>query len=197
MSNLQDKPFVPRDNTFLAVAAGATGVMLEQSAQEYMADNPRTAGSATVTVAGSFSDGDTGQITISNGLLPNGSKAFQLTAASDTATTLAAKFAAAINNDSAMQALGIYATSLAGVVTIKHPGPVATKTTITVAVTGGVTLTRSPVGGGMTGGAGPIIPTSDFSNVYNGQIVSFRAFRPEIVQADQLTTLVSEACPIY
>jgi hypothetical protein len=76
----------------------------------------------TVTIGGTIANNDTFTATFTNPGLPNGTEAILVTATgSSTATTLATAMASGINADVNLQALGIGATSAAGVVTVLFP----------------------------------------------------------------------------
>lgn len=112
------------------------------------------------------------------------------------AAAFASKLAALISADPDLQDLEVFATSSGPVISINWPGPVGTRATVTVAVTGGVTLTRSPSNGKVIGGSGPIIPTDDYQCVAPGTIKVLYPGIPEIVDASLLATMVAEGAPI-
>lgn len=196
MANLQSDTF--QSVTRPRIAAIVNGVLTERSPADFLADNPRALGTMTVTVGGTVADGNTATITVAHGLLPNGSKAFQITTASDTTATIANKLAALINGDASLRDLKVFATVVAAVITLKWEGPVGTLATVTVAVTGGgATLTRSG-SGKFTGGTGPVIFVDNYRCAFNGITKVFQGGNmPDIVSADLLATLVKEGAPIY
>jgi hypothetical protein len=107
-----------------------------------------------VTVAGTVTTNDVVTLTFTNANLPGGSASVSHTSVGgDTVTTIAAALVAAINASAALQAVGIAATNLAGVITVTYPSvypgpldspsspPFSNATTISSGVTGSATET--------------------------------------------------------
>lgn len=195
MATSKKSNVLPNLNQSVVVGKNQVKSMNAEDAQA-LASNARTNGTIDITVAGTVGDGDVATVTFTHALLSGGVNAYAVTAASDTATTVAAKLAALINADAELAKFGVYASNAAGVLTIKWPGPVATLNTITVGVSGGVTLTRNPTSGKFTGGAGAIIPTKSFVYMHNNAPRSYKKDFPVVVTAKELADLVRDLQPI-
>lgn len=99
----------------------------------FLQQNPRASATATATLGGSVTANDTVAAALSNLAFPNGGVVVTVGAGgSDTATTLAAKLAAAINTNAVLRSYGVYATAAGAVLSVFHPGPLGNLTTLQV-----------------------------------------------------------------
>jgi hypothetical protein len=161
----------------------------------FLALFPRVNGSGTITVTGTITNLDTYTVTFAAGLFSGGSLA--VTAAvvtADTLTTLAQKVVNAINGNSTLQGLGVFATSAGAVVTINWPGPIGNQIVISVGSAPGGTETATIIQ--ITGGSGPVIPQKDFNYSYAGGLQRFRENHPKNVALDFLKVLVRDGVAI-
>lgn len=124
-----------------------------QSPAEILEAHPRADASATITIGGSFTQDDTIKIRFAAGILPNGEVLLSVTVASgDTAAVVASKAVAAINGNATLRDLGIVASSAAGVVTVKWPGPIAQASGVALEAWSDTPSTTIAVGGTATAG---------------------------------------------
>lgn len=148
-----------------------------QSPAQYLQDNPRSAASATVTIAGTVASGDKATVTLTQGQLPSGSVTASYTAVSgDTADTVAEGLASALNAVIRSQlgnalVTAIYATADEAVVTIEWDGPMGNFAGLTTGTSGSMTVTASA--STLSGGSGPVFCANNFNYQYNGSSLVF------------------------
>lgn len=150
---------------------------------------PRAIGTGTVTISGAVANGDVLTLTLTSKLFASGSHAVTATAAtSDTDAICAEKLANAVNADATLQALGVYATALAAVLTINWPGPLGAFVTMALASTGSEAGAVVQI----TGGSGPVIALTDTRFVIgDGSVITVRKNRRYSFDAYGLSQLVS------
>lgn len=134
----------------------------------------------TITIGGTITNGDTVTATFTNPGLPTAGESVTVpVVTADTTTTIAAKMAAAINADAALNALGITATSAVAVVTVTFPSiapgtgsagapPTANFTGIVGSKSGGATETitiANGSNGSITGMPAAITSVNGMSNI--------------------------------
>lgn len=192
-------------DTDTPVAVGANTTLL--SPQDFAAAYPRAAASATATLGGSATSGDTVTITATNpifanpalGGAANGAVAIGYTAVGgDTLATIAEALAQLFNADAGLKAAGFSASVHGAVITFDHDGPVGNFTVLTKTLSGGATetVTFAPVSGRLTGGDGPVYAFNNFQYAQGGQMLNFRYGQPMFVDTPLLTALVNDAEPI-
>jgi hypothetical protein len=162
---------------FSRQAGGVTGRgVAKQSPQAYLSANPRVAATATVTVSGTPTNGDTASVTIACPIFNNPALAYANGAVTATYTQVTGDSLAAVAeglataiNESALGAF-LLAEASEAVITLSWPGPVGNFATLTVASTG-VTLTKSA--GTLAGGSGPTYVWNNFDWTASHQVMSF------------------------
>jgi hypothetical protein len=116
-------------------ATTAFSTITLESLSQVEASYPRQAATATVTLTGTVTAGDTALIELFNGVLPNGSQLVStLVVSADTLATVAARLVSNINNGGVLNGIyGVTAVSSGGaspVITISWPGPVGNFTAV-------------------------------------------------------------------
>lgn len=178
--------FLPDRDTPIIV----NGVLQRQSESDIASALPREDGSGRVTFGGTIADGNVLTLTFTSKLFTGGSLDVQVTATdTDTATTLAVKFAVAIMANATLANLLTANANYvaAGRLDITVPGPLGSHVTISGESTGAETFTIVQV----AGGSGPIIPTADFKFTHNGTVISFTAERRMSLSSDAISALVA------
>jgi hypothetical protein len=161
----------------------------------FLAIYPRVNGSGTITVTGTITNLDSYIVIFTSGLFSGGSLALTIgVVTADTLTTLAQKVVNAINGNSTLQSMGIFATSSGAAVTINWPGPIGNQIVISVVSSPGGTETATIVQ--ITGGSGPVIPQKDFNYAYGGGLQRFRLNHPKNVALDFLKVLLRDGVSI-
>ena len=171
---------------YLAANVGP-GQIAYLSPATFMAENVRAdAVGGALTITGAPGAGDTVAVTLTNPVFTNAgyaAGAFTETytvSGSPTVTVVADGIAQMINDSPTCRAFGITASSLAGVVTIRHNGPVGNYTVGTVVATeaGGTTAAAFSSAGVFSGGTGPVVPLSTFNAFFGTNLFTFYFGRP-------------------
>ena len=105
-----------------------------------------TASSAAelATLTGTITNGDSGTITFTSSAVTGSPLAITIpVVTADTLTTIAAKFVLAINSNAALVAVGVWASSLAGVISIYQPASLSPQITFTKTSGSSLTITLS------------------------------------------------------
>lgn len=152
-------------------------------------NEPRVNGTGSVTVAGAVGAGDILTIAFTSGLFSNGSYSVASAAAvaGDTDAIMAEKLANAINSDSTLRNLGVYATAAGAVVTINWPGPLGSMVTFNVTTGGAETFTKAQI----SGGSGPIQAFEDTRVIAGNQTLLLRKDRYYSFDSIALAALVA------
>lgn len=182
-----------------SVANGST--IDHENPATYLANNPRTNATETVTLGGTTTTGDTVALTFTQAQLPSGAVTVTYTVISgDTVIAeVAAGLASLINSSASLGAFEIYATTVDAVMTVNWPGPVGNFCVMTKAVTGSATETVTLGNSGVfASGAGPIIVTDNFDFAPNGssQPSSYFHGNVYVLGYDVITQMVAQARPI-
>ena len=177
------------------------GVVSQVSPNDLLAQTGyvRTTASVTATVTDSTADTDSVTVTFTNGAFnaSGGPRTVTATNPSTTNSTMAAAIVAAINADPVLQAFGISASTVAGVITISQNGPVGNYTTVSYAdVSGGVVLTFNPTIGTLAGGGGATWPFNSFRYQFAGQTFEIRSRQPTIIPPNVLAAMVRDGMPV-
>lgn len=123
---------------------------------------------ATATIAGSLTFGDTMQlIATSSAISGSPVTVTYTTKAGDTPTTEAAGLVALINSTAALTSVGVFASNVAGVITMFWPSTISPTIVWTKNVTGGATETITI--GATTAGVGSVTVTSLFTGILGNQ----------------------------
>ena len=144
------------------------GTLDYQSPAQYLQNNPRTSASANATIGGTVASGNVVTLTLTQNQLPGGALTASYTATgSDTVETVAEGLASAFNTVVRAQlgnalVTAIYATTSEAEVVINWDGPLGNFATLSDTTSGSITVTLSPVGGGLTGGSGPVFCANNF-----------------------------------
>lgn len=185
-------------NTDVAVAVGG-GVTALQSPADFLAANPRVNATNALTLGGTITNLDNITLNLTHKLLTGGvlTKVIPVVTG-NTLATIAEKIAVAFNDDAQCQALQILVDPVGAVVTFNWPGLVGNLAVLTGSVSGAATetLTFSPVGGGLTGGSGPIVPVNNFQYAYGNSIQNFRYGEPVFADPPLVAALVADGMPI-
>jgi hypothetical protein len=187
------------------LTAPGSGLLQNLSPADFLAANPRTPGTLTITVGGTITNGDTANLTVTAPFLPGGSVTASASIVTiDTVDSIAQKLAKAINDNAILRRYGVYADSALAVVTVNWPGPLGAFATLTGSVAGGATETLSFTNSGVpTGGSGPIIPAQSFpfsfpgSNPGTSQLVSFYVGQPVLLSQSQVAAMAAAGSPVY
>lgn len=166
---------------------------------ELLAKAARSMASLTITVGGSATENDELTVNIVSNLLPGGKVTVTVVVDSnDSLTVLAQKLSKELADNATLQSFGVVAYSVDAVATVKWPGLIGNTVTCTTSLSGGATatLTRSN-SGSFSGGAGPVIPFSNFNFVFNGQVIQFEAGKPQEITQGLATSLVADNAPVY
>ena len=186
---------------FNAVSDGVTTALRNGFGQNALASQagflkayPRVSATATATISGSVANNDVLNLVITSPLFAT--QTVSITAATgDTVSNLAEKFVKAIESNAVLSAFGIFGTSVLGVVTLNHPGPVGNFTGSTESVSpGSETITLSAAT--LSGGTGAIIPYQGFTVSHRGLNVHFNTGEPRQVDILFLKDLVNSGSPI-
>ena len=164
-----DPYLLPRWYLALASTATQSGVdqLVAASPEAFLAANPRAdATGGAMTFTGSPGAADLATVTLTNKLFPGSAIVLVYTVSGTPSVTVVAAGVAAMINDSQLcRAFGINASSLAGVVTVTHNGPVGNYTVLSCVASqvGGTIAVAVASSGAFTGGSGPVVPLSTFS----------------------------------
>lgn len=189
-------------NFYTAVVNARGGLDVRTPAQ-MATDSGRTNATASVTVAGTITAGDTATITLTQAQIPNGAVSYVHTiVTSENAQTVAAALASGLN--AALTSAGVPAIATVGtttfaseaVVTVNWNGPAGNKAVLTASKTGAVTVTVAPVGGVLSGGTGVVFVSSNFNFAYRGSTLSFYYGKAYQVDAGLLAALVTAKAPV-
>lgn len=192
-----DPLLIPRWYLAMNIGANQAGYA---SPEAFLAANPR--GDATggaLTITGSPGAGDTVAVTLTNKVFPGGAIVMTYTVSgTPTVTVVADGIAQMINNNQSCRAFGINASSLAGVVTITHNGPVGNYTVGSVVATevGGTTAAAFSSSGVFSGGTGPVVPLSTFNAPYKNNLFSFYFGRPVSIDGGALAAFNTAGLPL-
>jgi hypothetical protein len=180
---------------FDKASTNSSGALVPLPAASFLAANPRYCGMGTVTLSGTIVNGDVLTLKFTGSFIPTGSTSVSASlTGSDTLATAAQKLANAIIASAALQNFDVNAVVYSGVLIIVWAGPLGTNATMSMTKTG--TGTEAAAFTQVTGGSGPIIPKSDVTINFNGQILSFPAGVPFLPSAPVLAALMQAACPI-
>lgn len=188
-----------------SLSGGATEVVWLGSGSTFLAF-----ASATATIGGTETDGDTVGITFTNtGVAGLPVTVNHVTSGGESVSSIATALKTAINANSTLNAAGIKATNIGAVITIQQPGALGNSTVLSANLSGGATetITFAPSNGHMSGGAGvfsgqlaggsgPIIPVQNFSFHYNGTVLNFWYGKPVPVGDDLVLKMVQQGMPI-
>lgn len=180
----------------------APGVVSMLTAAQLASVNPRTPASAALTLSGTVTTGNTITLTLTCGTLPGGSLAMTYTIqSSDTLVSIAQELATLINSNATAQNAQIYATNGTTPATdteviVNWTGPVGNFAVLSVGGTGAALATLTPSSGALSGGAGLVIPTSNFNATFNGSTFCFWYGKPVAVDYTLLSALVAQGMPI-
>lgn len=181
--------FIPDLDSPVIVPGGAA----RKSEADLAAQFPRVNGAGSVTIGGTNAENNVLTVTFTSKVLPGGAVAVSVTSgASETATSLAAKMAAAIMANAALVAFGVLAIHDAAApakVNLKWPGPLSSHVVISGASTGDDSFTIVQ----LSGGSGPVISSEDIRFVHNGAVIELKANRRMALSAEALKSLVSAA----
>ncbi len=176
-----------------------------QSPEAFLAANPRSDATGSVTIGGAVTAGDTIELTLTNAVLPGGSVSVTYTVlAADTVTTIAAALAGLIAANQTCRAFGISA-SVGGtndaVITVAYGGPVGNFTVGTSTLSGGATETATwASSGAFSGGSGPVVPLATFNAFPEvagaTHTMEFIYGRPVSIDAGILATLNAAGLPL-
>lgn len=192
-----DPLLLPRWFQAVVTANGQVGY---QSPEAFLAANARAdATSGAMTITGSPGAADTLAVTITNAVLPGGFQTLTYTVSgTPTVTVVAAGVAAMINNDPTCRAFGINASSLAGVVTLTHNGPIGNFSVLSAVATqvGGTIAVAVASSGAFTGGSGPVVPLAAFNVPFGSNLFQFYYGRPTTVGSTALAAFNAAGCPL-
>jgi hypothetical protein len=176
------------------------GAMARLSPNQMLGSAPykRTAATATVTLGGTWANGDTATITFTNGVFASygNPRTITVTAPSGaTPSSVADQLVAAIEADPVLASFGVQASNVAGVITLSQLGPVGNFTNIGVSkVSASGTITDSA--SVLSGGAGAAWPFSNISYTFNGQTFWFKSRTPVVIPTPVLTAMVRDGQPV-
>lgn len=174
----------------------AGGVLVGQTPAELLAANPRVAATDVGTLTTNPTDGDVLTLTVTNNVLPGGSLAVSVTAASDTVITAAAKLASALTSSLTAHMYDLFGTSKGDdTFTVNELGPVGNASVLSFASTGSTTCAFAS-SGVMSGGSGPIVPLANFSTNFGLSLQNLRQGQPVQLNAPTVAILVSNGSPI-
>lgn len=151
-----------------------------------------TPASGTVTVAGTMAAGNVITLTIANGVLKPSVVLTYTATSTDTTETIAEELASLVDKNEILSMFGFWATTLTDVLTIYQRGVVGNFTTLAATSTGAETFTIT----NPTGGAGPIVPLSNFGWANNGNYKDYWYGQPFDISYDIVKSMVSQGMPI-
>ena len=198
----QNPVLVPNMSSGLEVAqAGASGnlgvslIQLEQKAAFLRLAGTPAHGAFTIT--GTVVAGDTFSCAFTSELFPEG-YTLVATVEGTTVTLAAAAIVAQMAVDATMQSIGAYGTNAAGVLTIHIPGFEGNGASIVITASGSENINGANPNTAvvLSGGTGAVTPLESFNFLYNGQIQSFIANRPRIIDAQFYAALVAANMPV-
>lgn len=193
----QDPTLLPN---FDPTAMSLRGTLDHVAPADFITEFPRVSASATATIGGTVTAGNTITLTVTSGVISGGSTSVTYTVVSgDTTESIAAELASLLNTNAALVAAGAVATvSSSEVITLSWPGPVGNSAVLSYTLSGGATetVTLSPANGKLTGGSGPIIPLANFTFTYNAATMSFFYGIPRNVGDDLVSVMVTQGMPI-
>lgn len=151
----------------------------------------QVAASGTVTLTGTVTADDTLTLTLASQQLPAGTYDVTVTAADlETLAELATALKDAINNDTLLSGLGLVATSVGAVLTVKWiKGPLGNFATIVFSTSEDATEIGTVVQ--PNGGSGYVKPKQDARVVYNKSVIVLRYEEPEIVDYNRLSAILA------
>jgi hypothetical protein len=168
---------------------------------EYQTPNAAAAGrvlaTATVTVGGSITNTNTAAITLTSVVFAAPITVQYTVITGDSLQSVAEGLASLINAQATLQGYDIYATVGVGttgaeaIITIAWPGPLGNLCTLSKAVTGNITLTLTPAGGALSGGAGAVIPTQNVTVQLGLNTVDLWIDKPVLLDAARVSLLVA------
>jgi hypothetical protein len=176
------------------------------SPAQYMANNPATAASATATIAGTITAGDTVTLKVTQPQLPGGSVSYTYTVVTsdtvqDVAEGLASGLDLALTNAGAAQAYvetGDTTLASEAVVTVYWTGQMGNSAVLSTTKSGGATetVTLAPTSGIMSGGSGPVMAVNNFSFSYNNVTLAFVAGKLMNVDSGLAAALAAQDMPV-
>lgn len=199
--------FDPRNPTLLPnfnrpVASG-NGTLGYQSPASFLAANPRADATASATIGGTVTTGDTITLKVTLATLSGGSNSVAYTAvAGDTVETIAEALANLVTGNGVFQDANIFAETggeaAPAEVVVHANGPVGNFAVLSYTLSSGATetVTLSPSGGALSGGSGPIFAANNFDWGQNGSVNSFFAGQPYELGYDVITAMVAQGMPI-
>ncbi len=147
----------------------------------------------SVTIAGTVAAGDVISLAVTNGVLKPSVVVTYTVTSTDTLATIAANLAAQINANSTLRSFGFWADDNGdGEVRVYQRGPVGNFTTLTPSTTGAETFTTVDP----TGGAGPIVPLSNFIYTNAGVVRDYWYGLPFKPSYYELSNMVAQGMPI-
>ena len=192
-----DPLLIPRWYLAMNVGANQAGYA---SPEAFLAANPRAdATGGALTLTGSPGAADLATLTLTNPVFPGGKITLVYTVAgTPTVTVVADGIAQMINASQVCRAFGVNASSLAGVVTVTHNGPVGNFTVLSAVATevGGTLAVAVASSGAFTGGTGPVVPLSTFNAPYGNNLFSFYFGRPVSIDARALAVFNAAGLPL-
>jgi hypothetical protein len=175
------------------------GVMSVMSPAQVVAQNPRVAGTVTLTVGGSPTSTDVCTVVVSNPVLPGGS----VTVTAETQSgdnylaNVAQRICNAITSNSTLQQFDIFATSVDKVATFNQLGPVSSFTTVTASYNEGASETITVANSGVvTGGSGVAVPMQNGECQLGPTTVRLRYGVPLLLGQAQLAIVVNSGTPV-
>ena len=153
-----------------------------------------TKSSGSVTIAGTVASGNTITLKIANGSLPNGAVSVSYTlTGTDTLVTAAAELAMVANNTPVLSQYGwSFSTNGLGEVLVYQRGPVGNFSTLSATTTGSETFTITQ----MSGGAGLVVPLTNFSYSFNGVMTNLWYGKPVNLSFQMLQGIVNQGVPV-
>ena len=177
-----------------------SSVVTAKSPARYAAGDGNTADAAAsiiATLTGTVATSDKITLTLTQAQLPGGAISASYTAvASDTLAIFAEELATALMAAIATAGLTglITATAAEGVVTVNWNSPMGNAAVLSSVVNvGSETVTLSPVGGGLAGGAGPLFPMDNFEFSFQGSVMAFYYGVPRIIPSGPLLAALAAA----
>lgn len=175
------------------------GTLDYKSPAKVAQDFPQTAATATATIGGTITSGNTVTLTVSQGQFSGGAISGTYTVqGSDTVATVAEGVATALNEAAESAGNPFLAEASEAVVTVSWPGPMGNTAVLSATKSGGATetITLSPSNGVMSGGTGPVFCANNFNFTWNGSVMSFYYGKPYFLGNDLLSALANADMPV-
>ncbi len=151
-----------------------------------------TASSGSVTISGTVAANDHLTLTFTNGVLGSAPVSVEFTTTTTVLSDAAAGLASAVNDSQQLRDFGFWATSDAGVVTVKQASGVGNFTTLAAATSGAETFVIAQMGGG----SGVLTPLQNFSFSHGGVLTNYWYGIPFTVGHATLSKMVAQGMPI-